>query len=71
MTTLTWKKSTRSNWGGNCLEVAVPPEVVMVRTGCSSTPEPFRVTCHCGGTPLAWHSSRLTSADTFARVGLG
>ncbi|TDC41808.1 DUF397 domain-containing protein [Micromonospora sp. KC213] len=31
MTTLTWKKSTRSNGGGNCVEVAVPPEVVMVR----------------------------------------
>ncbi|WFE37250.1 DUF397 domain-containing protein [Micromonospora sp. WMMD998] len=31
MTTLIWKKSTRSNGGGNCVEVATPPRVVMVR----------------------------------------
>ena len=30
MTTLIWKKSTRSN-EGNCVEVATPPEAVMVR----------------------------------------
>ncbi|MCZ7378849.1 DUF397 domain-containing protein [Micromonospora sp. WMMD961] len=31
MTTLDWKKSTRSNGGGDCVEVAAPPQVVMVR----------------------------------------
>ncbi|MFI9638634.1 DUF397 domain-containing protein [Micromonospora sp. NPDC051925] len=31
MTPVTWKKSTRSNGGGNCVEVATPPQVVMVR----------------------------------------
>ncbi len=31
MTTLKWKKSTRSNAGGDCVEVAAPPQVVMVR----------------------------------------
>ncbi|MCX4470991.1 hypothetical protein C5N14_15865 [Micromonospora sp. MW-13] len=31
MTTLTWKKSTRSNAGGDCVEVATPPQAVMVR----------------------------------------
>ncbi|MBM0276047.1 DUF397 domain-containing protein [Micromonospora tarensis] len=31
MTTLRWKKSTRSNGGGNCVEVARPSQVVMVR----------------------------------------
>ncbi|WFE32563.1 DUF397 domain-containing protein [Micromonospora sp. WMMD975] len=30
MTSLIWKKSTRSN-EGNCVEVATPPQVVMVR----------------------------------------
>lgn len=30
MTTLNWKTSTRSN-EGNCVEVATPPPVVMVR----------------------------------------
>lgn len=31
MSMVTWKKSTRSNGGGNCVEVAMPPQVVMVR----------------------------------------
>jgi hypothetical protein len=31
MTTLMWKKSTRSNGGGNCVEVARPSQVVLVR----------------------------------------
>ncbi|MEU3453094.1 DUF397 domain-containing protein [Micromonospora sp. NPDC006766] len=31
MTPLTWKKSTRSNAGGDCVEVAAPPQAVMVR----------------------------------------
>ncbi|MFI1193826.1 DUF397 domain-containing protein [Micromonospora sp. NPDC020750] len=31
MTTLMWKKSTRSNAGGDCVEVATPPQAVMVR----------------------------------------
>ncbi|GGM17859.1 MULTISPECIES: DUF397 domain-containing protein [Micromonospora] len=31
MTTLTWKKSTRSNAGGDCVEVATPPQLVLVR----------------------------------------
>ncbi|MDG4809492.1 DUF397 domain-containing protein [Micromonospora sp. WMMD1120] len=31
MTTLKWKKSTRSNGGGNCVEVARPSQVVLVR----------------------------------------
>ncbi|MFG1918282.1 DUF397 domain-containing protein [Micromonospora sp. NPDC048898] len=30
MTTLNWKTSTRSN-EGNCVEVATPPPIVMVR----------------------------------------
>jgi hypothetical protein len=31
MSMVTWKKSTRSNGGGNCVEVATPPRAVMVR----------------------------------------
>ncbi|MDG4756426.1 DUF397 domain-containing protein [Micromonospora sp. WMMD710] len=31
MTMLNWKKSTRSNGGGDCVEVATPLQVVMVR----------------------------------------
>ncbi|MFF0717581.1 DUF397 domain-containing protein [Verrucosispora sp. NA02020] len=31
MTALRWKKSTRSNGGGNCVEVATPSQIVMVR----------------------------------------
>ncbi|MFI7023845.1 DUF397 domain-containing protein [Micromonospora sp. NPDC049900] len=31
MTTLNWKKSTRSNAGGDCIEMATPPEAVLVR----------------------------------------
>ncbi|MFI0795353.1 DUF397 domain-containing protein [Micromonospora rubida] len=31
MSMIMWKKSTRSNGGGNCVEVAMPPQAVMVR----------------------------------------
>ncbi|NJP34113.1 DUF397 domain-containing protein [Micromonospora sp. HSS6-12] len=31
MTPLKWKKSTRSNGGGDCVEVAAPPHAVMIR----------------------------------------
>ena len=31
MTGLTWKKSTRSNGGGDCVEVATPSQGVLVR----------------------------------------
>ncbi|MER5701045.1 DUF397 domain-containing protein [Micromonospora sp. NPDC002296] len=31
MTTLKWKKPSRSNAGGDCVEVATPPQVVLVR----------------------------------------
>ncbi|MFV2017759.1 DUF397 domain-containing protein [Micromonospora sp. LOL_023] len=37
MTELAWKKSTRSNAGGDCVEVATPTRAVLVRDSKDQT----------------------------------
>lgn len=37
MTELAWKKSTRSNGGGDCVEVATPTRAVLVRDSKDQT----------------------------------